>query len=91
MFLHGELQGSEHFPVSRAAFDASGDFLQQALARRVFEQSHEGFNLGAELNKFGFEFRFGGGHARKPGQKTEVAQTSYSAGGGRGPEKGTSW
>ena len=44
--LHaGQQQRGQHFLVTHAATDAVGNFFQQLVARRFFEQPHERFDL----------------------------------------------
>src|SRR5439155_14141245 len=64
---------------------------QQPFPRRVLQQTHERFDLRAELDKLRVELRLCGGHAREAVQKTKSAQARKRAGGGSRLEERASW
>ena len=41
----GQQQRGQHFAIARAAFDAAGDFFEQPVARRFFQQAHQRFDF----------------------------------------------
>ena len=51
--LHaGQQQRGQQFLVAHAAADAVGNFFQQSVARRFFEQPHERLDLRLQLHRF---------------------------------------
>ncbi len=73
----GEKEGGEDLPVGEALVDAGGDFLQNALARGVFEEADDGFDVRVEADHLRVERGFGGGDGgeavRKPRPVVRVA------------------
>jgi hypothetical protein len=83
-----ELQRGENFPITQSAFDARGDFLEHAFARRRFEQPHQRLDFRMQLNCSRIQLYFLGRNRRKLREKSKIANCSESAGTGAGLEKG---
>ncbi len=78
----GQQQGREHFAVGQPATNPRGDFLEHPLARRIFQQADERFDLRVQPNQLRLQLRFGGGDRAKLRQKAEVTQSRQRGGSG---------
>ena len=77
-------QRGDDVAVGQALLDSCGHFLEQRVARRLFEQADEGFDLRLEANDLGVKERLGGGNRAEPGEETHVAQADQRAASDRG-------
>ena len=77
----GEQQGRDDLAIAQATANPGAELLEDTIARRLFQQAHQRFDVGMEANGRRVQPGVGGGDRRQAGQKAQVTQAGECAGG----------
>ena len=79
--LHaGQQQRGQQLAIAQSLVNPIGNFFQQPVARRFFDEPHQRLDLRLQPHDVRRELRFGRRHGAKPREKPKVAKPQDGAG-----------